>query len=44
MEKLVDLGAEVSVIDTMLCGNKIDHLDGHKKLSVHEVDVTDVQP
>jgi UDP-glucose 4-epimerase len=42
VEKLLELGSEVSVIDIMLCGNKIAHLDGHKKLSVHKVDVTDV--
>lgn len=42
VEKLLDLGARVSVIDTMLCGNKIEHLDGNKNLSLHKVDVTDV--
>jgi UDP-glucose 4-epimerase len=41
VEKLVDLGAHVSVIDTMLCGNKIERLDGHKNLSIHRLDVTD---
>jgi UDP-glucose 4-epimerase len=40
--KLLDLGAEVSVVDTMLCGNKIAHLAGRNKLSVHKADVTDV--
>jgi UDP-glucose 4-epimerase len=43
VEKLVDLGARVSVIDTMLCGNKIEHLEGHKDLSIHRLDVTDVR-
>jgi len=42
VEKLLELGAEVSVIDTMLCGNKIAGLAGHKNLSVYKVDVTDV--
>lgn len=42
VEKLLELGARVSVIDTMLCGNKIGHLAGHENLSIHEVDVTDV--
>jgi nucleoside-diphosphate-sugar epimerase len=40
--KLLDLGANVSVIDTMLCGNKIGHLSGRKNLSVFKVDVMDV--
>ncbi len=42
VEKLLDLGARVSVIDTMLCGNKIAHLVGNPNLSVHTVDVIDV--
>jgi len=42
VEKLVDLGARVTVIDTMLCGNKIEHLEGHKNLSIHRLDVTDI--
>jgi UDP-glucose 4-epimerase len=42
VEKLVDLGAKVTVIDTMLCGNKIERLDGHPNLSVHRLDVTDI--
>ena len=41
VERLLDLGACVSVIDTMLCGNKIEHLEGHKSLSIHKLDVTD---
>jgi UDP-glucose 4-epimerase len=40
--KLLESGAEVSVIDTMLCGNKLAELSGHKSLHVHKVDVTDV--
>ncbi len=39
VEMLLALGARVSVIDTMLCGNKIGHLKGHKNLSVYELDV-----
>jgi UDP-glucose 4-epimerase len=42
VEKLLELGATVTVIDTMLCGNKIAALAGRKNLSVHKVDVTDV--
>lgn len=42
VEKLLVLGAEVTVIDTMLCGNKIAHLQGRKNLSVHELDVNDI--
>ena len=40
VEKLLELGAKVSVVDIMLCGNKVAHLMGHKDLSIHEVDVT----
>jgi len=43
VEKLVDLGARVSVIDTMLCGNKIEHLEGHNNLAIRRLDVTDIQ-
>ncbi len=39
VEMLLALGARVSVIDTMLCGNKIGHLKGHKNLSIYELDV-----
>jgi UDP-glucose 4-epimerase len=42
VEKLLGLGARVSVIDTMLCGNKIQHLAGHEGLSIYNIDVTDV--
>ena len=42
VEKLVDLGARVSVIDIMLCGNKLESLEGHKNLSIHRLDVTDI--
>lgn len=41
VEKLLDLGASVIVIDMMLCGNKIEHLNGRKNLSVHKLDVMD---
>jgi len=43
VEKLLTLGARVSVIDTMLCGNKIEHLKGNRNLSVYELDVTHAQ-
>jgi len=43
VEKLINLGARVSVIDTMLCGNKIEHLEGHKNLTIRRLDVTDIQ-
>lgn len=42
VEKLLDLGAHVLVIDTMLCGNKIKHLAGNNNLEIYENDVTDV--
>ena len=42
VEKLLDLGAEVTVIDVMLCGNKIAHLQGRNNLSIYELDVNDV--
>lgn len=43
VEKLIDLGASVTVIDTMLCGNKIEGLKEGKNLSVHRLDVTDAR-
>jgi len=43
VEKLIGLGALVCVVDTMLCGNKIERLEGHKNLSIHPLDVTDIQ-
>ena len=43
VEKLLGLGSRVTVIDTMLCGNKIEHLAGHENLSVHKLDVMDVR-
>jgi len=43
VEKLLTLGARVSVIDTMLCGNKIEHLKGNRNLSVYELDVTNAK-
>jgi len=42
VERLLELGANVSVIDTMLCGNKIERLSGHKNLVFHEEDVLNV--
>jgi UDP-glucose 4-epimerase len=38
-EKLLNLGAKVTVIDTFLHGNKVEHLAGHKQLSIHEADI-----
>ena len=43
VEMLLARGARVSVIDTMLCGNKIGHLKGHKNLSVYELDVNNAK-
>jgi UDP-glucose 4-epimerase len=43
VEKLLSLGSKVSVIDTMLCGNKIEHLQGNKNLLIHNIDVRDVK-
>jgi UDP-glucose 4-epimerase len=43
VEKLVNLGATVCVIDTMLCGNKIEGVKEGKTLSVHRLDVMDVK-
>ena len=40
VEKLIGIGAQVSVVDTMLYGNKIRFK--HKNLSVHKVDVMDM--
>ncbi|MBT9132643.1 MAG: UDP-N-acetylglucosamine 4-epimerase [Syntrophomonadaceae bacterium] len=42
VEKLLALGAEVIVIDNFLFGNKIEHLSGHRNLSVYEGDVRDI--
>lgn len=41
VEKLLELGARVTVVDIMLCGNKIAHLKDNRNLAIHEVDVTD---
>ncbi len=43
VEKLINLGATVCVIDTMLCGNKIEGIKEGKNLSVHRLDVTDAK-
>lgn len=40
VERLLELGSKVSVVDIMLCGNKVGHLKGNKNLSIYEVDVT----
>ena len=41
VEKLLELGARATVIDTMLCGNKIAHLQDNANLAIHRVDVRD---
>lgn len=41
VEKLLNLGAKVTVIDNFLHGSKIEHLRGHKSLSIYEGDVRD---
>ena len=43
VEKLLSLGARVSDIDTMLCGNKITHLQDNKDLAVYELDVNNAK-
>lgn len=43
VEKLLELGARVTVIDIMLRGNKIAHLKDNRNLSIQEVDVTDTR-
>lgn len=42
-EKLLDLGARVTVIDNFLHGNKIEHLKGHRHLTVHQADIRDTK-
>ena len=42
-EKLLDLGASVTVIDNFLHGNKIEHLTGHKHLTVHQADIRETK-
>ncbi len=41
-EKLLNLGAEVTIVDNFLFGSKIEHLRGHSGLSIIEGDVRDV--
>ena len=41
VERLLGLGAEVTIIDNFLFGSKIEHLRGHKTLSIIEGDVRD---
>jgi len=43
VEKLLDLGADVTVIDSMLCGNKIAYLKGKRGLKVHKLDIVDYE-
>lgn len=42
VEKLLTLGAKVTVIDNLLHGNKLEHLGGHQNLSLYEGDVRDI--
>jgi UDP-glucose 4-epimerase len=42
-EKLLTSGASVTVIDNFLHGNKIEHLQGNKLLSVYETDIRDTK-
>lgn len=42
VEKLLTLGAEVTVIDNFLFRNKIEFLSEHKNLSIYEGDVRDI--
>lgn len=42
-ERLLSLGAEVTIIDNFLFGSKIEHLRGHRALSIIEGDVRDTR-
>lgn len=41
VERLLGLGAEVTIIDNFLFGSKIEHLRGHESLSIIEGDARD---
>ncbi len=41
VERLLNLGAEVTIIDNFLFGSKIEHLRGHRGLSIIEGDIRD---
>ena len=43
VEKLLTLGADVTVIDNFLHGSKIDHLTGHRSLCICEGDIRDAE-
>lgn len=43
VEKLLALGAEVTVIDNVMHGSKIEHLKGQKRLSIYNEDVRDAE-
>ncbi len=43
VERLLGLGAEVTIIDNFMFGNKIEHLRGSKGFSVIEGDIRDVK-
>jgi nucleoside-diphosphate-sugar epimerase len=42
-EKLLGLGAKVSVIDTFLHGDKLKHVKGHKNLTIYKNDIRDTK-
>ncbi len=43
VEKLLSLGAYVSVIDNFINGNKLAHTKNVSGLTIHEADVTDIK-
>ena len=43
VEKLVHAGVNVAVVDNFMHGNKIQHLNHHKNLTVYQADVTDIE-
>lgn len=43
VERLLSLGAEVTIIDNFLFGSKVEHLRGHRALSIIEGDVRDAR-
>ena len=42
-EKLLAAGARVAVIDNFLHGNKIEHIQGNRRLSIHVTDIRDTK-
>ena len=43
VERLLTLGADVVIIDNFLHGSKVEHLKGHKHLSMCEANITDAE-